>query len=910
VKHKLISKITFLFLFTGLLISQAFAQGTGKISGKITDKKSGETIIALIVRVEGHTNVTASDVAGNYTLNNLAPGKYSLTFSFLGYQTKNVTDVEVSAGKVTNVDVIMEESSGTALSEVVITTTARQESANALYAQQKNNARISDGISAESIRRSPDKNTADVLKRVSGATIQDNKFVIIRGLSDRYNTASLDNGALPSTEPNRKAFSFDIVPSNMVDNIVISKTATPDMAGDFAGGSVQIITKDIPDQNFVSFGVGTSYNSQTTFKDFKGTQKGLTDYLGYNVSTDLASNFPSTNKVVGGLTSAQNIASIRSLSNEWTVYKSTAPLGKNYQFSFGKVKAFEKPGKKIGAIFSLSYRNGQNTNPEVSRELVSQYKYTDETYKFSTNLGGLANFAYLFGNNKITFKNIYNRIQDNMYTYREGTNIITSTDNKFYAFDMIQKALLKSTLDGEHTFGTKRSKLKWTLGYSDVLNNQPDQRKISYYKNISDRNNASINYAANVTSIGKENTRLFSNLKESIYSGDVGYSTPVKLGTNPGTFKIGANSVYRDRTFNVRFIGLLLNNTTPNYNAIRERPLSTLFASDLINSGAYKLDEIGNNADRYVSNSNTNSAFVMLDNKFGEKVRLVWGVRAEQFNLHLATFDPTQPKVDRNQLDILPSANFTYAINDKSNFRASYYRTVARPEFRELSPFAYYDYEQLAIQFGNPNLKRTQIHNADLRYELYPSAFYKNFKNAIETTFYDVNSTPDITYSNAEKANAYGAELEVRKKMNFLGETPFFTNTTLYTNVSIIHSLVNYVGSSSTSSAGRPLVGQSPYVINAGIQHSELDNKLSFNLLYNRIGRRIYRVQGLIYPNVWENPRDVVDFQTGMKVIKNKGEIKLNVRSRLSILIVIRIKNTLPQRMMRKALPVRELTFR
>ena len=865
---------------------QVKAQESGKIFGKITDKKTGETLIGLSVKIAGTTSGVSTNVNGQYVLAGLKPGKYTLLFSYIGYQSKQITDIEVASGKTTTLDIVMDEALTQNLKEVVITASAKQESTNTLYAQQKNSSRISDGVSAESIKKSPDKNTADVLKRVSGATIQDNKFVIVRGLSDRYNSATLDNGALPSSEPNRKAFSFDIVPSNMIDNIVISKTATPDMSGDFAGGAVQILTKDIPDQNFLTYGVGYSYNSQSTFKDFKGNEKTAADYLGFNTTRNLPLNFPSTSSIYNKtLSSTQEIAAIRSLNNDYAVVNSTAFLGQNYQFTVGRVKDYEKSGNRLGAIISLSYRNAQNVNPEISRNLAGEFDFKDQTYKFSTTVGGLANFSYLFGNNKITLKNIYNRIQDDQYLSRSGLNFGQANATKFFAFDLIQKTLLKSSLEGEHKFGESKTKLKWALGYSNVINNQPDQRKISYIINQADINNPNVNYSANITSLDRTNSRLFSNLTEDIFNGEVNLSFPLSTKASKGSFKTGFSSIYRNRNFDVRFIGLILPSFTPNANDIRQRSLGTVFGNDLINQGIYELDEIGNSADRYNSTSMVNAGYFMLDNQLAEKLRMVWGLRAEQFNLSLETFDPLEPKVERNQLDLLPSLNLTLGLTEKSNLRASVYQTVARPEFRELAPFAYFDYEQAAVQKGNPNLKRTQILNADLRFETYPaagqifsiSAFYKKFTNAIEATFFDVNSTPDISYSNADKATTYGFELEFRKNLKFLADRAFFERTTFYTNVSIIHSEVNFAGNLNPNSAGRPLIGQSPYVVNAGLQHSTLNNKLNFNLLYNRVGRRIFRVGGTTFPNVWEDPRDVLDFQIGVKTFKTKGEFKLNV---------------------------------
>lgn len=875
-----------------LLLSSltVFSQQTGKISGKVSDTKTGETLIGLTVKITGGTLGASTDVEGRYTLGTLSPGKYSLTFSYIGYKTKNITEIEVLAGKTTTLDVVMDEASSQALDEVVITATVRQESINGLYAQQKNSVRVTDGISSESIKKSPDKNTSDVLKRVSGTTIQDNKFVVVRGLADRYNSASLDNGVLPSTEPNRKAFSFDIVPSNLIDNIIISKTATPDLAGDFAGGSVQIITKDIPDDNFMSFGLGYGYNSQSTFRGFQSGHRNTSDYFGFdNGLRSIPNNFPSTRKIVNnGVGPNKNIASLSALPQDFSISHANAFLNQNYQFTVGRVKDFAKTNNRLGAILSLTYRNSQNNNLGIVRQ-YHVFNYTDDQYKFSTNVGALANFAYNFKNSRITLKNLYNRTLDDQYTYRTGNNKTTG-DIRFYAFDMMQKSLFKTALEGEHRVGENNSKLKWTLGFGNIINDQPDQRKVNYLRNVADRDVPNSFYAG-VTSIGKENTRLFSYLKENVYSAEASYSLPFTLLKSNATFKSGFSSNYRKRNFDVRFLGLRLVtdvNDPQVDNEIRTRPIETLFGEDLISQGKYKLDEINNNGDSYDANSLVNSAYVMMDNKIGAKSRIVYGVRAEQYDLKLSTLT-TNNLVSQNFTDILPSVNYTYNITDKSNFRASYFRTLARPEFRELAPFAYYDYERGANVQGNPLLKRARIDNADLRYEFFPSAgqifsvstFYKKFTNAIEASIADANSTPDISYFNSKRANVYGVELEYRKNLAFLGAEAF-KNTTLYTNLSLIKSKVKNPEIDNIIEADRPLVGQSPYVINAGLQHTAFNNLLNFNLLYNRIGRRIANAGGQQFPSVYEAPRNVFDFQLGYKILKAKGELKFNANDILN----------------------------
>jgi TonB-dependent receptor len=878
-----VGKKTFLFLITLLFFVEfsVFAQSTGKIAGGIIDQKTSEPLIGASILVEGLEKGVAANVDGRYLISSIKPGKYNIIVKYIGYQSKLISEVEVKADIVTNLDVVLQEAATAALKGVVITATYRQASTASLYAVQKNSINISDGISSELIRKSPDRSTSDVLKRVSGATVQDNKFVVIRGLSDRYNSASLDGTPLPSTEPNRKAFSFDIVPAGLIENIVISKTGTPDMPADFAGGSIQVITKDIPDQNFINLGLGYSYNTQSTFKDFKSGYRNVSDYFAFGGNARaLSNNFPSTAQVIGPprLTPQQNIKAINSLNNDFNIYNHKSFLGQSYQFTLGNVKEIGENKNRFGTTIALTYRNAETIIPGLVRKF-DNYDYTEDQYKFSTNIGALANFAYSFGNNKISFKNLYNRIFDDVFTYRTGSNTSSSSyNNRFYAYDLTQKALLKSTLDGEHKLGANNAKLNWSLGYSNILNDQPDQRKINYVQL-----SATDPFVASITNLGKENARFFSKLNENIYSGKADFKLPVKLFGQTSNFKTGFSSQYRDRAFDARFLGVTLIDATSD---IRLRPIETLFGPNAINSGAFELQEIPNPNDRYTAHSFTNAAYLMLDNKISDKLRATYGIRAEKFDLSLTTkdSDQKQPRAELNNIDILPSVNITYSLTGKANLRASYYRTLARPEFRELAPFAYYDYELLATQIGNPLLKRTLIDNADLRYEFYPAAgqifsistFYKKFHNAIEPTIDDVNSSTTISYFNSKSAYVYGLEMEARKTLDFISDNGFYKNSTLYINLAVTKSRIQNVDNPQLLEQNRPLVGQAPYVVNAGFQHNAFNNKLSLNILYNRLGRRIFYAGGERFPSIYENPRDVIDFQLGYKVLKNKGEIKFN----------------------------------
>ena len=251
---------------------------TGKISGKIKDGKNNEILVGASVVLRGQAKGVSTSVEGTFVLT-VPTGIHTLEISYSGFQTKTITDIEVKAGELTEIEVSLENESKE-ISGVTVTSTARKESINSLYNYQRTQSGMSDGIAADIIRKSPDRNTGAILKRVSGASVQENKFVVVRGLADRYNTAMINSSVLPSSEPDRKAFSFDIIPSNLVDNIIINKTASPDLPGDFSGGMVQVNTKDVPAKNFITLTAGLGVNTLTTFKDFKAGAKGDFDFLG------------------------------------------------------------------------------------------------------------------------------------------------------------------------------------------------------------------------------------------------------------------------------------------------------------------------------------------------------------------------------------------------------------------------------------------------------------------------------------------------------------------------------------------------------------------------------------------------------------------------------------------------------
>ena len=878
-KHKSILRfLSFLFLLI-LGTQVGYSQLNGKISGKVTDSKSGETLIGLTVKITGAALGASTDIEGRYTLGNLNPGKYNLTFSYVGYQSKNITEIEVLAGKTTNLDVIMEEATSVALEEVVITATVRQESISALYAQQKNSISISSGITSELIKKTPDRNTSEVLRRVSGASIQENKFVIIRGLADRYNSSILNNAVLPSSEPDRKAFSFDIIPSNLIDRIVVNKTASADLPGDFAGGIIQVITRDVPEENFLNASASFGYNNQSTFKDFTSNNRNKYDFLGFDDgSRNLPAGFPGSFQSYNPLSNAEKAKYTAQLKNAYAESTPMAIPTQNHQLTWGKRKDLKNSGS-FGSVVSLSYRNSQNTAfaERIDYEFSGSpfYEYSENISKYSTNLGALANFAYIKGGNKIAFKNIYNRSFEDNYTARTGFTNDNIQDVRLNVSDLTTKSLLNSQLEGESQLGKKQVKLTWNLNYSRVERDQPDQRSLDYRRSLGSTEPFRL--------IDRNTRRLFSNLEEDTFGAQAALAIPVKLFDQPSTFKVGFLKQYKQRNFGARIFNYLFVGPSAFEPSISGLPKEQIFAPANIGTNGYILTDFSNNTDSYDANSDLNAGFLLMDNKLGEKIRLSYGARFEQFAQTLNAIDFSGQKIAAQQdnFDVLPSANFSYSLNSRSNIRLSGSQTVSRPEFRELALFNYYDFITQTSITGNPALKRAKIFNGDLRYELYPSAgetftvsaFYKNFNNPIEQRV-NSNSTPvvrGINYLNADQATSLGIELDIRKKLSFMGDKEWLNNLTAFANATYIHSQVQGEG------IDRPLQGQSPYLINAGLQYFSPKTALTFTSVYNRIGQRIFLVGYQGYPDIYENARDVFDFQVSKKILKSQAEVKLNV---------------------------------
>ncbi|GAA3965887.1 TonB-dependent receptor [Mucilaginibacter dorajii] len=894
-------KVYFTLLIFILTISTAlFAQSPGKIAGRITDKKTGETLIGASIGIEGTTKGASTNVDGRFLLSDLQPGKYTLSIRYIGYQSKSISDVEVKAGAVVQLDATLEEASTQALKEVTIRATYRQESVNALYARQKTSIQVTDGISADVIRRSPDRNTGDVLKRVSGTSVQDGKFVVIRGLAERYNNNLLNNAVLPSSEPDKKAFAFDIIPSSMVDNIVVYKTATPDLPGDFSGGTINTITKDIPDNQFLEASLSVGYNSKTTFKNnfINARPSGKYDFLGFDDgSRKLPAAYSSVkNNYTSGTTSDQKVAIAQQFPNTFYYQEGQNSLPNiGFQFSTGNSHT-SKSNNRFGYNFSLNYSNGHRSSfgdrigytgfNDASKELPL-YSYDRNVFSNYKSLGGLLNFAYTFGRNKIALRNLYNN--DFTVDFEQTSNALnfeaSQTDPlryRGYSVETTQNGIYSSVLEGQHTLGKRNIIFDWNASYGLSYRNQPDQRIVTVYTPLNQ---------PEYISLSSENSpkpndlgRVYSTLHENISGAKANLAIPFKWMDQPQRLKFGGLISHRSRDFSIDALGYTDAVGFGNRNIILQNGYTTanVFSPESIKSNGIDLSRLDQSSTDYTGKADQDAGYLMLDNKFTNKLRFVWGARVERYNQTLLPAGKTLQEY--NNTDVLPSGNLTYGLTEKANFRASYFRSVNRPEFRELASFRYFDYQTNFIISGNPALQRSLVDNADIRYEYFPSggeiisvsAFYKKFKNPIE----QINQGNDIlTYQNALSAKDIGVEAELRKKLNFIAEGSFLRNVTFYVNASYINAKVKLADGRAVST---PLQGQSPYLINSGLYYTPDNADFSFNILYNRIGERLkFRaVTGGV--DIYEKPRDVIDMQLSKALFNKHAEIKLTVSDLLA----------------------------
>jgi hypothetical protein len=708
---------------------------------------------------------------------------------------------------------------------------------------------------------------------------------------------------LSSTEPDRKTFSFDIFPSSTIDNIIINKAFVPELPGEWAGGLIQVNTKDVPTANFFNVQIGTGFNTQTVGNDFYKYQGGKYDFLGFDDGArSLPENLP-LKSAFNDLNQAQKTEYGKQFNNVWSATKNNNNFfpvtNQTIQIGGGFAKRLGEKSK-LGAVLGINYNRSikrtsfENRIYSISDNIGSlNFDYYNNKYSQDVLMGALANITLQLGNNnKISVKNIFNVNTSDYTTLRTGKDFESNsiTGDNIRATELAFKAntFFNTQISGDHNLPQYGAKLHWYGSFNILDQYVPDQKRLQYNQdNPEDPTSPYSLLISSSKTSQKSGSRYFGFLNDYIYTAGGDLSKEFKLFGLSQSVKGGYFFQVKDRLFDSRPFSIYLPSDNP---TLKHLPADVVFNPENFGNGfdnKFAFNEIYDTRYRYLANSILNAGFVQFDNQFTNKIRLVWGLRIENFDQLIGSVRKSDSRfVNSKVTDYLPGANLTIKVNNKTNFRFSGSQTVVRPEFRELTGFSFYDFDLGATVTGSPSLQRTKITNADIRYELYPRAgeiftagfFYKYFSQPIELFFNQTGagSSSTFNYLNAEKANSYGVELEFRRKLDF---TPALKNLTAQGNLSYIYNRV--------PGLNRPMQGQSPYLINLGLQYDIEKIGLNTTLLFNQIGRRIYYVGSTSsngapnsdsYPPVWEAPRALLDLQIAKKILKDKkGELKLNV---------------------------------
>lgn len=1006
------------FLLPLLLIvtfNTILAQQTGTINGTIIDKQNGDKLISATVMLKDVSgNVvtgTRTKFDGSYLLKEVKPGTYNLNVNYLGYQQQTIANIELKPGEQLKFDIqLLPEDVMT--EEVVVEARAIKETGAALLKDRQKAAAAQDAIGSEEMTKKGAGDAGEALKKVTGVTIVDGKNLVVRGLSNRYAKTQLNGASLPSADPDSRSVDLDLFSSNMIENIVTIKTATPDKPGDFTGGAVDIKTKSYPDQFFYKIGVSSNYNFQVTGEDILQSPASNTDWLGVDDGQrELTNNvenlinkygeFPDVNTIFrregtstfenGEFQNADVLDEVNALAREINQVSmaprpTTAQPNTGFSMSVGnQYKIDETP---IGFTANLNYNRNYSfyqdgifalwENNDVEADSLNNVNYfRDSKGVENVMLGGMLGLSTtLFKFNELSFNFMYNQAGTNTGRYLSGrwpgssgipTRGFSSWSNRY-----VERDLTSYQLKGQHQINALLGmKIDWQVTSSDNGRHEPNFSLFGYDWVPSDEstvfqsNPNPTNPQYGITaSAYDEPARIFRDMNES----NLNYAANLELPLDdvfdmPFKFKTGYFSEQIDRSFeeswfiykwgNKSFPNEQLND--PNFqsydpindpNAVFTNLVGTTEDGNFVDPNMY-LQYQQPFVNSYTGETEINAFYGMIDFKPIRKLRVIAGARMEQSRLVAVPFDSPDPNFNRNRLelfkseyesqggdttgigfedfgvdenDILPSVNIVYEVVDNFNLRTAYYRTLARPNLREIAPYNSFDFIGGFQMLGNPFLERTLIDNYDLRAEYFPnpgelvaiSGYYKQFDNPIERSIVSLNG--DIRYQNADRGFVLGTEIELRKNlMNLVNEISgsrldYLKYFDMAFNLSLTHAEVEIPENSrdadiikqaeiqkltgqylddglgqeeaellaeqnANPDLTRDFVGQSPYVINFDLSYSNPELGLNISSNFNVFGRRLDFIQLGIDPNVYELPRPDLNL-----IISKKFYQDFNVR--------------------------------
>ncbi len=844
----------------------------GRIVGRVVDADTGRPLSGAQVVVVGTRIGTLTNVDGRYALGGVPEGLHSLRVVFIGHGEKTVEGVNVIGGQAVLQDLAL-TASAIEVEGITVSATRETSSITAALDAQRTAVAVTSATTAQQISRSPDGDAAQAIQRVSGVTVQGGKFVFVRGLGERYTTTSLNGARLPSAEPEKRVVALDLFPANLLEAITTSKSFTPDQPGDFSGAQVDLRTRSFPSRRMFQLSLTGGLNGRATGRDIPTLPATGREWLGMAASDRrLPTELVSARTDFTKLTQTDVNRLIRSFPRNWTFQQAAGQPNLSAGVSFGG----EDPllGRQVGYVGSLSYARSQEIRsgevraravPEDAAGTPAPYNaFAGTTGQTSVLLGGMLNLSTRLGRStKLELNNTYDRSADS------EAHVDWGTLEEFQQVDSVRRTSLRyvervvrsNQLRAEHRLGGA-SRVAWSLTSSGISRSEPDRADLAYgYEFAPTGERLPLAWLGFIPEAAK---RTSSDITEEILSGNLDYT--LELGS--ATLRAGGahRHVQRDArttSFNVRAIALDA--------AQRVGEPRDLFYGPYTSDSAASITLEPNSAGgSYFATDDVTAAYVMAEVQMGSRVRVTGGARTEWWTLDLGV-EPIVGGligVKRANTDLLPSLAVSLKLTASQTIRLSATRTLARPEYRELAPISYRDMLGEREIFGDSSLVRTRVHNYDARWEWYPSydealsigVFAKKFDDPIEPIDVATSGASQLSFINAASATNYGIELEVRKGLGFVSDR--LRPTVVFANATLMRSRINTGNStlSALTNDDRPMVGQAPYVVNAGISYEGAENAFAATLLYNVVGKRITSAAVMpLTADTYDHPRHVLD---------------------------------------------------
>jgi TonB-dependent receptor len=892
---------------TIFLLSVLSIFGQTAIRGILYDDSSGEPIPFADVVVQGTVNGTTTDLDGAYQIN-VPAGTYTLLFSYLGYADLIISDIEVKENDITVLDVRISEDSEQ-LSEIVVTAKQVRNTEAAIMTLQKKSVSFIDGLSSQTFSKTGDGDAAAAIKRVPGVSVEGGKYVYVRGLGDRYTKTILNGMDIPGLDPDRNTVQMDIFPTNIIDNIIVYKTFTPNLPGDFTGGMIEIITKDFPEQSTTNLSIGLGYNPNVHMSsNFVTYNGGKTDWLGID---DGGRELPfNKNTIVPDPTDRNNKHRLNTMTSQLNSTLATARkrqlMDRSFAFSHGNQLRQKKYtlGYNVALNYSTNYSfddNAQFQNYRKHRN-AEVFNMQDDGSRVgalgteSNSWSALGGLSIKFDRHKIGLTAMRNQNAESKAGEFLQENSPENPANIYLdVLQYSQREVTNFLLQGKHSLAGGKLTANWKLSPTFSRIYEPDIRSTAFELTEFGR------YESR-PAVGAGINRDWRELTEQNYSGklDLTYEFDGIKKIN-SKLHVGGLYTYKNRDYEILSYNLLVKNQNSiNFSGDQNEVMlaENLWTPESQN-GVYLKGNF-EPANTYQADQNLAAAYVMNELPLSHKLKAIYGVRMEMFQTRFTGQNNNGSEILDNKLvlyetDFLPSAALIFAVSEEMNVRASYANTLARPTFKEKSLVQITDRLSDRVFIGNLDLEETHIANYDLRWEYFfspgqvvsLSAFYKMFDQPIELTVFDDLSPNNFTPRNVGDAQVYGIEFEARKSFDFLS----IPNLSAQLNLAVVTSSVKMtdieresrienarVGE--TIDDSRDMAGQSPLLINAGLNYTKLESGVDINLNFNMQGERLSVVGIGNIPDVYEQPFESLNLKLSKK-IGNKLKVSLSAQNLL-----------------------------